>query len=159
MKKHSGFTLIEVLIAVVILAVGLLGLAGLQAAGLSNNQSAYNRSQATQLAYDIADRMRANPSARINYVTSAMVPPSAAAATCSTLIRPCTDCTSSVNSCSTAQLAVKDLFDWNLDLATLPSGTGTITGGALGVYTVTVSWDDNKSGVASTSVVMSFRLL
>ena len=60
MKTHSGFTLIEVLISMLILAVGLLGLAGLQATGLRNNLSAYNRSQATQLAYDMADRMRAN---------------------------------------------------------------------------------------------------
>ena len=60
MKKNTGFTLIEVLIAMIILAVGLLGLAGLQATTLKNNQSAYNRIKATQLAYDIADRMRAN---------------------------------------------------------------------------------------------------
>ena len=60
MKKNTGFTLIEVLIAMIVLAVGLLGLAGLQATSLRNNQSAYNRIKATQLAYDIADRMRAN---------------------------------------------------------------------------------------------------
>ncbi len=60
MKTNTGFTLIEVLIAMLVLAVGLLGLAGLQATSLRNNQSAYNRSQATQLAYDLADRMRAN---------------------------------------------------------------------------------------------------
>ena len=59
-NKNAGFTLIEVLIAMLVLAVGLLGLAGLQATSLRNNQSAYNRSQATQLAYDLADRMRAN---------------------------------------------------------------------------------------------------
>ncbi|MCX7101946.1 MAG: type IV pilus modification protein PilV, partial [Methylobacter sp.] len=60
MKQTAGFTLIEVLIAMLVLAVGLLGLAGLQATSLKSNQSAYNRSQATQLAYDLADRMRAN---------------------------------------------------------------------------------------------------
>ena len=60
MNKNTGFTLIEVLIAMIVLAVGLLGLAGLQATSLRNNQSAYNRIKATQLAYDIADRMRAN---------------------------------------------------------------------------------------------------
>jgi type IV pilus assembly protein PilV len=56
--KNTGFTLIEVLIAMLVLAGGLLGLAGLQAASLSNGQSAYNRSQATQLAYQLADNMR-----------------------------------------------------------------------------------------------------
>jgi type IV pilus assembly protein PilV len=58
--KISGFTLIEVLIAMLILSVGLLGLAGFQASSARNNTSAYNRSQATQLAYDLADRIRAN---------------------------------------------------------------------------------------------------
>jgi type IV pilus assembly protein PilV len=42
MNKNAGFTLIEVLIAMLVLAVGLLGLAGLQATSLKNNQSAYN---------------------------------------------------------------------------------------------------------------------
>jgi len=49
MNRSGGFTLIEVLIAALVLAVGLLGLAGLQAASIKNNLSAYKRSQATQL--------------------------------------------------------------------------------------------------------------
>lgn len=56
----SGFTMIEVLVAVIVLSVGLLGLAGLQATGLRNNHSATLRSIASLQAYDIADRMRAN---------------------------------------------------------------------------------------------------
>jgi len=60
MKKHKGFTLIEVLVSMIVLAIGLLGLAGLQMSSLRNNLSAYHRSQATQLAYDMADRMRTN---------------------------------------------------------------------------------------------------
>src|SRR5664280_455779 len=81
MNKNSGFTLLEVLIAMLVLAVGLLGLAGLQATSLRNNQSAYNRSQATQLAYDLADRMRNNASVSANYLTTFMAP---TAATCAT---------------------------------------------------------------------------
>src|SRR3569832_663794 len=68
MKKHTknlatrqrGFTKLEVLISVVELSIGLLGIAGLQATGQRNNHSAYQRSQATALAYDMIDRMRAN---------------------------------------------------------------------------------------------------
>jgi len=60
MRKQTGFTLIEILVTVVVLAIGLLGLAGLQAAGLSFSSTAAQRSQATSLAYDIIDRMRAN---------------------------------------------------------------------------------------------------
>ena len=57
---NMGFILIEVLIAMLMLAVGLIGLAGLQAISLRNIQRAYNRSQATQFAYVSADRMHAN---------------------------------------------------------------------------------------------------
>lgn len=55
-----GVSLIEVLVTVVVVSIGLLGLAGLQASGTKFNHSAYMRSQATNLAYDMADRMRAN---------------------------------------------------------------------------------------------------
>lgn len=150
MKKHDGFTLIEVLIAVVILAGGLLGLAALQAAGLSNSQSSYNRSQATQLAYDIADRMRANPKKAANYLTTFMEPGDANASA--------TACSSLANSCTPEQLAVKDLDDWSDDLATLlPLGEGEIR--LVGsVYIVTVKWDDDKDGVANFNFEMRFQL-
>lgn len=61
-RRHGqrGFTLLEVLVAVVILSVGLLGLAGLQAQSLRANQSALFLSQANLLAYDIVDQLRAN---------------------------------------------------------------------------------------------------
>jgi len=59
-RRTSGFTLIEVLIAVLVLGIGLLGVAGLQSVALSMNQGSYVRTQATVLARDIADRMRAN---------------------------------------------------------------------------------------------------
>ena len=63
MTSSRGFTMIEVLIAMVILAIGLLGLAALQAVGMRNNHSALSRFQATLSAYDMADRMRSNSGA------------------------------------------------------------------------------------------------
>ena len=59
-SRSGGFTLVEVLVTVVIFSVGLLGLAGLQATGIKLNHSSLLRSQATLLAYDIVDSMRAN---------------------------------------------------------------------------------------------------
>ena len=59
-NRQRGFTLLEVLIAMVILAIGLFGLAGLQTASLRANTSAYQRSVASMLANDILDRMRGN---------------------------------------------------------------------------------------------------
>jgi len=59
-NQSSGFTLLEVMIAIVVVAFGLLGLAGLQVFALKNNQSAAMRSAATVLASDVVDRMKAN---------------------------------------------------------------------------------------------------
>lgn len=114
MKKNSGFTLIEVLIAVVILAGGLLGLAALQAASLKNNQSAYNRSQATQLAYDMADRIRANVPGAGTYTGTL---PSAATAKPNCL---------TTTGCSQTDMASNDLKEWDTALKTLPRGEGIV---------------------------------
>ena len=59
-RRSTGFSIIEVLVALLVLAIGLLGLAALQAQGLRFNHDAYVRTQATHLAYDIIDRMRSN---------------------------------------------------------------------------------------------------
>jgi len=59
-NKQAGFSMIEVLVAVLVLAIGLLGVAALQTNALKNNQSAFQRSQASMLAYYMMDAMRAN---------------------------------------------------------------------------------------------------
>ncbi|MDD2661844.1 MAG: type IV pilus modification protein PilV [Methylococcales bacterium] len=142
MKRHRGFTLIEILIAMLVLAIGLLGLAGLQATGLKNNQSAYNRSQATQLAYDLADRMRANVAGVATYTA---ILPSAATAKANCL---------TTTGCIAADMAENDLFEWNSAISNvLPSGSGTICLGAgctpaaaANVFKVTITWDDDRDG-------------
>lgn len=63
--KKNGFSLVEVLVAMVVLSVGLLGIAGMMASTVRNNHSAYHRSQATWLAYDMLDRVRANRDAAL----------------------------------------------------------------------------------------------
>jgi type IV pilus assembly protein PilV len=148
MKMNNGFTLIEVLVAVIILAIGLLGLAGIQTVGLKNNQSAYARSQATQLAYDIADRMRANVAGVATYTTT---DPTDATETASC---------STATGCTAAQMAQTDLFQWNATLTDiLPSGSGTIAV-AGNVFTITITWDDDHDGDNSNnpSFQTSFRL-
>tara|TARA_R110002111_G_scaffold8723_3_gene31414 strand:- start:2652 stop:3113 length:462 start_codon:yes stop_codon:yes gene_type:complete len=135
-NQQQGFGLIEVLITVVILAIGLLGLAGLQATGLNFNHSAYQRSQATTLAYDIIDRMRANPVAIDSYRTAA---PQVVAA-----------CTGS--GCSPAQMAQNDLAEWNAILISTFGNTVapdiTIAGT---VYTVSITWDENRDGLVDAN--------
>jgi type IV pilus assembly protein PilV len=152
MNKDSGFTLIEVLIATLVLAVGLLGLAGLQAASIKNNQSAYNRSQATQLAYDMADRMRANKNESLNPTTGNVIAASTylTMAPADAVVQA--NCATTTG-CTGAQMAQNDLFQWNAALTnTLPSGTGTITVvAATRVFTITVNWDDNRDGAVNAS--------
>ena len=153
MKNNEGFTLIEVLISMLILAVGLLGLAGLQATGLRNNISAYNRSQATQLAYDLADRMRANVAEAQNYTTSiyfTQAPAGTAVPNCELAA-----------GCSTTQMAQNDLSVWNTNVTTiLPMGQGTV-GAAGSFFTITINWDDNRDGNvdgADPSFQMRFQI-
>lgn len=68
MRASRGFSLLEVMIAVLVLSVGLLGLAALQSFSLQNNQSANYRTHATNLAYELIDSIRANPEAIPQYV-------------------------------------------------------------------------------------------
>ena len=60
-NRQQGFTLIEILVAVLILSLGVLGLIAMESLALQSNMSAYHRSQATILAYDLSDKMRTNP--------------------------------------------------------------------------------------------------
>lgn len=151
-KSSSGFTLIEVLVAIIVLAMGLLGFAALQAVTLRNSQSAYNRSVATQLAYDIADRMRANNvTAAPQYLSSTMAANAATAqATCTTTA-----------GCTSNQMAENDLFEWNRGVQLLPMGQSTIAVVG-GVYSVTINWDDNGDGLVDPNndpnFIMSFSL-
>jgi len=112
--RECGFTLIEVLVAVMVLGVGLLGIAGLQVTGLHNNHSAYLRSQATLLASDIADRMRANPQGVAAGLYNNQSAPTSVP-----------DCEAAP--CNSAQMAGYDLAKWNQTLAaSLPGGVGVV---------------------------------
>jgi type IV pilus assembly protein PilV len=131
-RKMAGFGLLEILIAFIILLVGLLGMAGLQATALRNNNSAYLRSQAVILAHDILDRMRANKVAALagDYARDFDDP------------IPTKSCTSS--SCSTADMASSDEREWMNALSNLPSGDGSIAVDNVGNATVIICWDDAR---------------
>lgn len=140
MNNHKGFTLIEVLIAMLVLSVGLLGLAGMQATSIKNNQSAYFRSQATQLAYDLADRMRANVKGKATYTSISPISNATAKANCKNTTGGCTE----------IDMAENDLKEWRDAVATLPNGTGTVTVTGL-IYTIAITWDDDHDGVATNN--------
>lgn len=62
-ERQGGTTMIEVLVTILVMSVGLLGLAALQGFSLQAGQSAYYRTQATNLAYEVTDFARVNRSA------------------------------------------------------------------------------------------------
>ncbi len=136
-----GFTLLEVMIALVIFSIGLLGLAGLQARGLQSNTVAQYRTLAIIQAYDMAERIRANPqgvAANLYDNLDNSAPTSG------------TDCVTA--SCTPAQLAARDYYEWEMtNQQQLPSGHGTVTGaGAGSQFSVTVMWDEERTGVTGT---------
>ena len=135
-KNQSGFSLLEVLIALLILSIGLLGLAALQTTGLRSNQMATMRTLATQIAYDMSDRMRANPAGMANdqYVIA----------------------TNGIPANPPATRADNDLTEWRAQVARLPGGLSRITQSAglpgppstPDTHEITVYWDEDRNGAA-----------
>lgn len=134
-----GVTLIEVLVTLVIISVGLLGVAALQLSTVRNNLDAFVRSQAAVLASDMLDRIRANRAAAVNNeynVTFAATP-------------------------GTGTVAQRDMAQWKLTLGSqLPNGQGsivtnrTVVNGIMRyIVTVSISWGE-RSTVAEDQQVM-----
>lgn len=145
----QGFTLLEALITVLIIAFGLLGLAGALTLSMQNNASGVLRTKAIALAYDIGDRARANIG---GFSTGAYA----------NLTGTPSDPGCIASGCTPTQVAQYDYWAWRQDLsAALPNGTGVVcldstpedgtpaapacdgTGDSLAVK---VWWTDDKSG-------------
>jgi type IV pilus assembly protein PilV len=124
----AGFTLLEVLIALVVLSIGLLGIAALQGVGLRSSHGAYLTSQASLLAYDMADRIRTNPN---EFATTNLA----------------FNCPG-----TTTTLASGDLGEWSCAIEQLlPEGSATITRLPLPLegrtnYSIEITWRDLQSG-------------
>lgn len=126
-RRHQhGLTLVEILVAVLIISVGLLGVAGLHSFSLRNNFDALLRSHASALAGDIADRMRANRQVVLTTPATYQIalnqsPPTLAA---------------------DSPTAVRDLNEWrDAVAAALPQGVGSIVvAGRLA--TITIQWGE-----------------
>lgn len=140
---QRGFSIVEAMVALLVLSVGMLGIAGLYVTTLRASGSALFRSQAVNFAADMADRIRANPTAREAYEGAAADNNCAEGATC-----------------APAALAADDVFRWQDQLATTlpddgdvatPQGTVAVDGaGTLRTYTITVSWSEPTEPVALT---------
>lgn len=132
-NTQQGVSLIEVLITLLVLSVGLIGLAGLQMVSIQANKSAYYRSQATLLAYDMADRMRANQVQANTDVYFLNYPASSTAHEVS------------------GNQANKDLSEWLNALAqTLPDGTAAISRDER-LLSISIRWNNNRGRVKARS--------
>ncbi|MYM64590.1 type IV pilus modification protein PilV [Pseudomaricurvus sp. HS19] len=143
-KRQSGFSMLEVLIAILVLAIGLLGVSAMQLSSLKVNQGAYYRSQAVMVASEVLDRLRANRDAYLGGAydgadTSGIVPGAQA-------------CVTDAAGCTDAAQASQDIREWAAyfnDLAgvgnsfrpLLPGGRVQVVRDVLtNNVTVTVSW-------------------
>ncbi len=140
LKQNQGFSMLEMMIALLVLSIGLIGLASLQARGQQFNHAAYVRTQAAFLAYDIMDRMRSNSDSLSDngnaddggYVLKKGECPD-------TL-----DCGG--ESCTPTDMVRYDLAQWCNSLAsTLPLGQGEIKWNKTdGLYTVDIYWVEDR---------------
>lgn len=144
-----GFSLVEVLVSLLVLSLGLLGLAALQTTGMRFNQQSYTRTQAAFQVYDIVDRMRVNKTgtsgnAHTNYDNIS-------------LSATGTDNDCVTNACTSAELADDDIYIWKTATANLlPEGQAAICRGTFNpsftscsvsssgsIYHIMVRWREN----------------
>ena len=146
LNHMRGVSLIEVLVAVVVLSIGLLGIAGLQIAGIRYTYDANLRYQAAMQASDMTDRIRANRQGMIAGNYNGISGPGSDPGCIST-------------SCSVAQMAQTDQFQWNAsNAALLPGGAGTVVGDGTN-FTVTITWNEmTATGPAAQTYSVVVRL-
>ena len=129
-RRLAGFSLIEVLIALVIMSVGMLGIAGLYVQSIQAGRTSLLRHNAVTLAGDVADRIRANPLAADAYLGTGAD----------------NSCVAAGISCSVPEMASHDIFLWRQQAQeSLPAGDVTIAYDEAvnpPEYTIAVVWNE-----------------
>lgn len=139
-SKSRGISLVEVLIASLVLSIGLIGIGSLQVKGLDHSYQAYLRSQAIMQVNEIADRIRANAALAGNYALAVGTTP------------PSRDCISVA--CTPTEIAEHDLFVWVDTLSkTLPSASASIVWDGTAANVI-VCWNAACTDNAASTLVM-----
>lgn len=153
-RVHSqGYSLIEVLIGILILSVGILGMASMQVSAKRVGYDSLQRSIATTLAHDMIERIRSNPNAASNYIAANLGG--------GTATEPNPNCFTA--DCDTLQLAAHDLWEWEQALKGASEQIGAKSVGGLvnprgcithagGVVTVTVAWKGFQSSTTPPTI-------
>jgi type IV pilus assembly protein PilV len=144
-RSEIGFTLIEILVSILILSIGILSFALLQAESLRATHTSMQRTKAIHFATDILERMRANRVAINSYAVTNVVPIGVKPADCS-------DAVSSGTSidCDPDTVAAFDVWEWRSDIQDentgIVGGTGeiTVTGADPARASITISWIDRN---------------
>lgn len=130
MKKQLGFNLVEVLIALIIMSVGMLGIAGLYVQSLQAGRTSMFRHHAVTLAGDVADRIRANPGGGATYEGTGAD----------------NNCVGGTTNCTAAEMAEEDILLWQAQAdASLPNGDVEVAHNDTpdpAEYTITITWDE-----------------
>ena len=127
-KQQAGFGLIESLVALLVISIGLLGIAALQITSLKQNASAQWHSQAVWYSYEMTDRIVANKNAFDNYDqidTNGDY-----------------DMNCQANPCTPAQIVTSDAQDWKRMVDNLPGGRGVIASSGPNSLTISIMWDE-----------------
>ena len=134
-QRQRGLTLIESMVALLVISIGLLGIAALQITSMQQNSSALNHSQAVWIGYNMADRIRAN---NVQFGAYAGID------TADDFEQNC-----ETGTCIPQQMVTADAADWKTEVQNLPGGRGIIAGDPTQL-TVTVMWDDEGTGAIGT---------
>ena len=140
--KQKGVSFLEVLIAVVVISIGFLATSRMQIMGMRYNQSAFFKSQASIMASDIADRMRANldgvNDGEYDSISTKSAPSDPGCMT---------------DGCDSTDLAALDVFQWSNSIGnTLPDGIGTVERNG-DLFEIEVSWNEKVSEAVETQSV------
>jgi type IV pilus assembly protein PilV len=141
-RQEQGFGLIESLVSLVVVSVGMIGIAALYGQGLGASRTALYRTQAVNLASDMADRIR------VNRVAGAAYGGAAAANV---------NCEPGGAGCTPAQMAAHDLAVWSTQLAQqLPAGVGVVafTANVPPTYTIQVTWQEVGLGAITHQIAV-----
>jgi len=137
-RRQRGISIVEALVALVVIAVGMLGIAGLYLSSMQASRSAKLRSHAVELASSIADRIRANRDAAAAYGTDTYGG------------KPAAQGCDAAKRCTPAELAQDDLARWIADIREALPGAAAVTG------TVTVT-DRNRPESDNYVIVVTWR--